>query len=58
MTTFDEDTSKNTATRRGSGGDLQSKALHIPNAGADDAPQQTGDEHQPEASDQETTEDS
>lgn len=60
MTTFDEDASKNTATCRGAGGDLQSKALHLPDAGASDAPPQTETENQPEpeAHNQETTVDS
>ncbi len=58
MATLDEDTSKNTAKPRGSGGDLQSKTLTATDAGADNAPQRTEDEHQPEASDQETTADS
>jgi hypothetical protein len=58
MDTRDEDTPQNTARPRGSGGDLQSKALSISDAEAVDAPQQPEDEEQPEASDQTTTADS
>jgi hypothetical protein len=54
MATQDEDRVENTANRRGSGGPLESKAITIPEAGADNAPQQTEDEHLPEASDQTT----
>ncbi len=52
MATLDEDTPKNTANTRGAGGSLESKAITIPEAGADNAPQQTEDENRPEASDQ------
>jgi hypothetical protein len=54
MATLEENTSEKTARRRGSGGDLQSKGLSNPDAGAADAAQQSEDEHQPEASDQTT----
>lgn len=44
-----------TATPKGSGGGLQSKVMTNSDAGAADAPQQPEDEHEPEASDQTTT---
>jgi hypothetical protein len=68
MTTFDKDTTENTAKPRGSGGDLQSKSLpatatprgsggdlqskSLTAAGDAGAPQQPKDERGPEASDQ------
>lgn len=55
MATEDEDRFENTARPKGSGGGIQSKVASIPDAGADKAPQQTEDEHRPEASDQKTT---
>lgn len=54
MATQDKDRINNTANSRGAGGTLESKAIIIPEAGADNAPQQTEDEHRPEASDQTT----
>lgn len=67
MTTFNQDTTENTATPRGSGGGLQSKALpdmaqpkgaggplqaKSSDAGVAGAPQQPEIERGPEASDQ------
>ena len=54
MATQDKDRVENTANPRGAGGHLESKGITIPDAGADNAPQQTEDEHQPEASDKTT----
>lgn len=54
MATQDKDRVENKANPRGAGGPLESKALVIPAPGADNAPQQTEDEHRPEASDQTT----
>ena len=54
MATQDEDRVENTANSRGAGGPLESKGLTIPDAGADNAPQQTEEERRPEASDQTT----
>jgi hypothetical protein len=54
MAIHDEDAPKNTATPRGAGGPLESKGITFPDAGADNASQQTEDEQQPQASDQTT----
>ena len=52
MATHDENTFENTANAKGSGGDLQSKVMPTPNAGANKAPQKTENERRPEPSDQ------
>jgi hypothetical protein len=54
MATQDEERVENTANPRGAGGPLESKGITFPDAGADNAPPQTEDEHRSEASDQTT----